>query len=42
VTCKLWDRSFDANDPEVTLAKDGRRRLAAPSWPGPAAARGES
>ena len=26
--------------PEVTLAKDGRRRLAAPSWPGPAAAPG--
>ena len=42
VTCKLWDRSFDANDPEVTLAKDGRRRLAAPSWPEPVAARGES
>jgi len=30
VTCKLWDRSFDPADPGVTLAKDGRRRLAAP------------
>ena len=42
VTCKLWDRSFDPNDPEVALAKDGRRRLAAPPWQPPGAAHGES
>ena len=42
VTCKLWDRSFDPNDPEVARAKDGRRRLAAPSWQPPGAAHGES
>jgi 2,4-dienoyl-CoA reductase-like NADH-dependent reductase (Old Yellow Enzyme family) len=37
VTCKLWDRSFDPADPGVTLAKDGRRRLAAPPWRPPGA-----
>jgi 2,4-dienoyl-CoA reductase-like NADH-dependent reductase (Old Yellow Enzyme family) len=32
VTCKLWDRAFDAADPAVRLASDGRRRLSAPPW----------
>ena len=32
VTCKLWDRAFDAADPTVPLASDGRRRLSAPPW----------
>jgi len=35
VTCKLWDRKFDPDDPAVTLASDGRRRLSAPSWSPP-------
>jgi 2,4-dienoyl-CoA reductase-like NADH-dependent reductase (Old Yellow Enzyme family) len=31
VTCKLWDREqLDA--PDVTLARDGKRRLIAPGW----------
>ena len=31
VTCKLWDReALDA--PDVTLAKEGKRRLLAPRW----------
>lgn len=31
VTCKLWDR-FELDDPEVSLAVDGRRRLLPPKW----------
>jgi 2,4-dienoyl-CoA reductase-like NADH-dependent reductase (Old Yellow Enzyme family) len=36
VTCKLWDRDFDARDPAVRLASDGKRRLSPPSWRPPA------
>jgi 2,4-dienoyl-CoA reductase-like NADH-dependent reductase (Old Yellow Enzyme family) len=36
VTCKLWDRDFTPDEPGVSLAKDGRRRLAPPPWLGPA------
>jgi 2,4-dienoyl-CoA reductase-like NADH-dependent reductase (Old Yellow Enzyme family) len=36
VTCKLWDRDFDALDPAVRLASDGKRRLSPPSWRPPA------
>jgi len=32
VTCKLWDRDIDRDDPTVKLASDGRRRLGAPAW----------
>src|SRR5712664_2467970 len=32
VTCKLWDRK-QLDDPGITLAADGRRRLLAPRWP---------
>jgi 2,4-dienoyl-CoA reductase-like NADH-dependent reductase (Old Yellow Enzyme family) len=35
VTCKLWDRQFEPDDPAVTLASDGRRRLNAPPWSAP-------
>ncbi|HEU5323506.1 MAG TPA: NADH:flavin oxidoreductase, partial [Methylomirabilota bacterium] len=35
VTCKLWDRDFDRDDPAVRLASDGRRRLGPPSWQPP-------
>jgi 2,4-dienoyl-CoA reductase-like NADH-dependent reductase (Old Yellow Enzyme family) len=31
VTCKLWDRK-ELDEPGVTLAEDGRRRLLAPGW----------
>jgi len=31
VTCKMWDRTC-LNEPAVTLSRDGRRRLIAPSW----------
>jgi dimethylglycine catabolism A len=31
VTCKLWDRA-GLDDPDVTLATDGRRRLLPPKW----------
>ena len=31
VTCKLWDRK-DLDEPGVSLAEDGRRRLLAPEW----------
>jgi 2,4-dienoyl-CoA reductase-like NADH-dependent reductase (Old Yellow Enzyme family) len=31
VTCKLWDR-VDLDAPDVRLAADGKRRLAAPAW----------
>ncbi|HVV83878.1 MAG TPA: NADH:flavin oxidoreductase [Kofleriaceae bacterium] len=31
VTCKLWDRD-DLDEPGVTLAADGKRRLLAPRW----------
>jgi 2,4-dienoyl-CoA reductase-like NADH-dependent reductase (Old Yellow Enzyme family) len=34
VTCKLWDR-VDLAAPGVRLARDGRRRLAPPSWTPP-------
>jgi len=36
VTCKLWDRDFAPDEPGVSLARDGRRRLAPPPWRGPA------
>ena len=32
VTCKLWDRQWTADDPDVRLADDGKRRLTAPAW----------
>ncbi|HEY3064560.1 MAG TPA: NADH:flavin oxidoreductase [Methylomirabilota bacterium] len=35
VTCKLWDRQFDAGDASVPLTGDGKRRLSAPSWEPP-------
>lgn len=31
VTCKLWDR-VGLDEPDVSLADDGRRRLVAPDW----------
>jgi 2,4-dienoyl-CoA reductase-like NADH-dependent reductase (Old Yellow Enzyme family) len=31
VTCKLWDRKFSPDD-QISLAKDGQRRLVAPEW----------
>ena len=31
VTCKLWDRD-DLDEPDVTIAADGKRRLVAPAW----------
>ncbi|HEY5944982.1 MAG TPA: NADH:flavin oxidoreductase [Kofleriaceae bacterium] len=31
VTCKLWDRD-ELDEPDVTLAADGKRRLVAPRW----------
>jgi 2,4-dienoyl-CoA reductase-like NADH-dependent reductase (Old Yellow Enzyme family) len=31
VTCKLWDRDA-LDEPDVTLAADGKRRLLAPRW----------
>lgn len=31
VTCKLWDRAA-LDEPDVTLATDGKRRLVAPKW----------
>jgi len=31
VTCKLWDRK-ELDEPGVSLASDGRRRLLAPEW----------
>ena len=31
VTCKLWDRE-QLDEPGVTMASDGKRRLIAPSW----------
>jgi 2,4-dienoyl-CoA reductase-like NADH-dependent reductase (Old Yellow Enzyme family) len=34
VTCKLWDR-VDVDAPGVRLARDGKRRLAPPSWTPP-------
>lgn len=34
VTCKLWDRAFDAGDASVALSSDGKRRLVAPEWDG--------
>jgi len=34
VTCKLWDKDFDKQAPQVPLAADGRRRLVAPDWDG--------
>lgn len=32
VTCKLWDKDFAAQDKQVPLSHDGRRRLLAPTW----------
>jgi 2,4-dienoyl-CoA reductase-like NADH-dependent reductase (Old Yellow Enzyme family) len=32
VTCKLWDRKFEAGDSTVKLTSDGKRRLVAPPW----------
>jgi 2,4-dienoyl-CoA reductase-like NADH-dependent reductase (Old Yellow Enzyme family) len=31
VTCKLWDRQ-QLDEPQVSLSRDGRRRLLAPAW----------
>ncbi|HXI25290.1 MAG TPA: NADH:flavin oxidoreductase [Pyrinomonadaceae bacterium] len=31
VTCKLWDRK-DLDEPKITMAEDGRRRLLPPHW----------
>ena len=31
VTCKLWDREA-LDEPDVTMAADGKRRLLAPRW----------
>jgi 2,4-dienoyl-CoA reductase-like NADH-dependent reductase (Old Yellow Enzyme family) len=31
VTCKLWDRK-DLEEPEISMAADGRRRLLPPDW----------
>ena len=31
VTCKLWDRK-DLDEPNITIAEDGRRRLLPPDW----------
>jgi 2,4-dienoyl-CoA reductase-like NADH-dependent reductase (Old Yellow Enzyme family) len=31
VTCKLWDRT-ELDDPDISLAADGRRRLLPPTW----------
>jgi 2,4-dienoyl-CoA reductase-like NADH-dependent reductase (Old Yellow Enzyme family) len=33
VTCKLWDRA-ELDEPDVTLASDGKRRLVPPRWRG--------
>ena len=33
VTCKLWDRK-ELNEPNITMAEDGRRRLLLPHWNG--------
>jgi 2,4-dienoyl-CoA reductase-like NADH-dependent reductase (Old Yellow Enzyme family) len=35
VTCKLWDR-VAVDEPDVRLARDGKRRLSPPSWRRPA------
>jgi dimethylglycine catabolism A len=35
VTCKLWDRKFEREDPSVRFATDGKRRLSPPSWQPP-------
>jgi len=34
VTCKLWDRKFDRDDPAIARSSDGKRRLVAPEWDG--------
>ena len=31
VTCKLWDR-VQLDEPQISLSRDGRRRLLAPAW----------
>jgi len=36
VTCKLWDRQLDPNDPAARFTADGKRRLTAPPWSPPA------
>jgi 2,4-dienoyl-CoA reductase-like NADH-dependent reductase (Old Yellow Enzyme family) len=41
VTCKLWDRAFTPDDPDVPLTSDGRRRLAPPPWRPAAGTEGE-
>ncbi len=33
VTCKLWDRT-ELDEPGITFAEDGKRRLVAPRWAG--------
>jgi hypothetical protein len=38
VTCQLWDR-LELDEPGARLAADGRRRLLAPAWTPPEAAR---
>jgi 2,4-dienoyl-CoA reductase-like NADH-dependent reductase (Old Yellow Enzyme family) len=32
VTCKLWDKDFDKDAPDVPLSRDGKRRLVPPEW----------
>ncbi len=34
VTCKLWDKEFDRNNPEpgLPISHDGKRRLLPPAW----------
>jgi 2,4-dienoyl-CoA reductase-like NADH-dependent reductase (Old Yellow Enzyme family) len=32
VTCRLWDKGFEDGEPDVMLARDGKRRLLAPRW----------
>ena len=32
VTCRLWDRTFAADEPPVLMADDQKRRLVAPPW----------
>jgi 2,4-dienoyl-CoA reductase-like NADH-dependent reductase (Old Yellow Enzyme family) len=37
VTCKLWDKDFEADDECVARSEDGRRRLLPPAWKPPPA-----
>jgi 2,4-dienoyl-CoA reductase-like NADH-dependent reductase (Old Yellow Enzyme family) len=35
VTCKLWDKDFERDDPDVAVSSDRHRRLLAPDWEPP-------